>query len=210
MKKVSLRLFITILMVFVIPYVLCAQQVEAPVYRDGDWWKIKVEVSHTKGLMREGRCDEMYSEYVVKIGQGNPKVYGVKADGQEELDCPIITTQLLGKPSEGEESLVKYLEFPLAVGRSWTSRFPEQQTKVSRKFGTRTRWIELEHNTLSWEKVRVPKGELEAFKIQVSGWPGGEVRTYYYAPKAKAIIGLQWISPQTMRRMNLVDFNASE
>lgn len=65
-----------------------SQQVEAPVYKNGDWWKIKVELRYGAGISKSGYCDEAYSEYMVKVDRDQKKVYGVKDDKQEELDLP--------------------------------------------------------------------------------------------------------------------------
>jgi hypothetical protein len=71
-----------------------AQEANAPTYKDGDWWKVRLEVSYSFGLSRSGRCDANFAEYMVKIDQDKPKVYDVKENIQEEIQCPIIVTQL--------------------------------------------------------------------------------------------------------------------
>jgi hypothetical protein len=61
-----------------------------------------------------------------------------------------------------------------------------------------TRWNEVHCNTVAWEKVRTPKKELEAFKIEAS--VGGARRTYFYSPEAKVIVQFRWGEHATEER----------
>jgi hypothetical protein len=49
--------FIGMVHVSVVFYVF-GQEAHAPTYKDGDWWKVQVEVSYSQGMSRSGRCDE--------------------------------------------------------------------------------------------------------------------------------------------------------
>ena len=121
---------------------LHAQEAQAPAYKDGDWWKIKVQVSYQQGVSRSGRCQDS-PEFLVKIEQGQPKVYLSEGDSQKPIDCPTIVTQLLGSGTEGDEGAPdakeavtrEYLKFPLNVGQSWKS----SQTSKGQRIAGRTR-----------------------------------------------------------------------
>jgi len=179
----------------ILPVSSNAQQVETPVYRDGDSWRVKVDVSHS-GISRSGRCEEMYSEYLVKIENGKLKVYVSKT--QETIDCPAITSQLLDK---GEDR--GFLKFPLRVGTSWSFQYQRGSPGTSR-----AAWVTAETKVSAWEKVKTEKGELEAYKIERA--IGSDTETYWYAPAAKAIVLFDRKTARVQRRVTLVDFNVKE
>lgn len=172
---------------------------EEPIYKDGDWWKVKVEVKFHTGVSRSA-CQEIYPEYTVRIVQGKPKVY--RGTSQDEIECPAIRAQLLGFREEGETG-IQYLKFPLSVGAGWTYRFFFSPT------GARSgRWMDPEHKVLAWERVSAPKADFEAFKIEIMGFGGGTT-VYYYSPTAKAIVRYESKSPSFDRTVTLLDLNVS-
>ena len=67
-----------ILTIFLLlPYLSNAQQVEAPVYRDGDWWRVKVDVVRPSDVSVAGLVLERFPEYIVKFESNQPKVFGI-------------------------------------------------------------------------------------------------------------------------------------
>ena len=177
-----------------------AQQGEAPVYKDGDWWKVKVEITHKGGASRSGVCQEMYPEYIVKIEQGKAKVFGVSGDKQEEIECPLVESQLL------DSGLMRrgLLQFPLSVGKAWEFRY-ESRTAAGRFL-----WQERSSKVIAWEKVRLPREEFDAFKIESVIRSNPQFTdTVYYAPKARVVILLRQITSFADRTVTLVDFNVS-
>src|ERR671930_930987 len=110
---------IGILVALVPSYSSYAQQSDAPVYRDGDWWRVKVEVARPAGVSVSGpQALESFPEYVVKIEAGNPKVLGVRENETKEIDSLPIISLVLGKPGW----LGELLKFPMRVGLTWTDR----------------------------------------------------------------------------------------
>jgi len=185
-----------------------SQQVTAPVYKEGDWWKMKVEVRYGTGISKSGSCEEAYSGYMVKVDQEQKKVYGITDEKQEQLDCPDILEQLLG--IETEPNSQKYLAYPLAVGKTWTAQVAEERERKTRNRRANVRWLNLEYKVLAWENVKTPKGAIGAFKIQVSGWPWGQQPpTYYYSPDAKAIVRLREQKERVTRIVTLLDYSVS-
>lgn len=194
MKKVFEAL-IVVLCVLVALEISYGQQAEAPVYKDESSWRVMLEVVQ-KGYSRTGQCDEKYPEYLVKWEQGKPRVYGVRGKNEEEIDCPSIPRDLLNiSPDE-----MGWLNFPLSLGKAWSFRY------LSSFSG---RWQDSENKVTAWEKVRTPKGEFEAFKIERVVNPGLH---YYiwYSPAAKAIIVFQRRATLSDRTVTLVDFNISK
>jgi hypothetical protein len=164
------------------PAVSYAQGVEAPVYRDGDRWRIKQEVSRV-GFDVSGTCTQAYAEYMVRIVGGKPKVFGLARDTEAAIECPLISGLLFGAAD---------LKFPLDVGSSWSDRRSRQVP------GMKLRWIDYQHKVTSREKIKTLKGDFDAFKIVKSFllspppgkgmYPHWQPQTYYYAPSVKAIV----------------------
>jgi len=50
MFRLALGLTGILTLVFLLPYSSNAQQAEAPVYKDGDWWRVKVDVVRPAGV----------------------------------------------------------------------------------------------------------------------------------------------------------------
>ncbi len=198
MYNIAVKL-ISVLLIFLLPYTVYGQQAEAPVYEDGDWWRVKVEFEHLAGFSRSS-CFEDYPEYLVKIEQGKTKVYGLIGTFQEEIDCPRIANEVLGKGPSGQEmgqGPTDRLKFPLSLGDSWSSTMIGET--VDRTYPT-------SHEVLAWEKVRTPIGVFDAFKIRLD-WANTPTATYYYAPKAKAIVRLNREVWALKRTVTLVDSN---
>lgn len=185
------------------------QQAEAPVYKDGDWWRVKVEGKHPTGVTVAGPQLGGFPEYLVKIEAGVVKVFGINEDRRKEMEAPYIISLVLGKPDWRGE----LLRFPMKAGLTWSSQFQVQLP------GLRGRWEEGRYEVQAWEKVKTPKGELDAFKI-VMNVPGRQgpkgilvaarKNTYYYSPRARAIVYLQEESGQALTTSTLVDFNVVE
>jgi len=205
MNKLALHLisaFLTVLL----PYPSLAQQAEAPVYKEGDWWKVKVEFKHSKGIFnRSGECFESYPEFLVKIEQGKPRVYGISDPVQEEIDCPEVAGEVLG-------GNFWPLKFPLRVDQSWQHQYLSFETE---------RWNFIDFKVESLEEVQTPKGRFKAYKItgehDVEVERGGVItqyefigkatQTYYFSPELKAIVLLDFDHPYFRRMVKIVDSN---
>ncbi|HWP59673.1 MAG TPA: hypothetical protein VNL14_17410 [Candidatus Acidoferrales bacterium] len=207
MKKFGVPVFVSILLQGILLLPTQAQQASAPVYKDGDWWKVKVTLSRSE-YQSTTVCQDLYPEYVVKIEQGNPQAYGLHAGTEEKIDCPNVLNQVLGTVVSGVETpepLLQYLKFPLQVGQTWSSTF--QQKNPGRKVGYRN--ININYKVISFEKVRTAKGEFDAFKIEASGWQN-QSRTIHYAPQIKAIVHLNSESESRNRTVALQDFQLAQ
>lgn len=137
------------------PYSSSAQQAEVPVYRDGDWWRIKLDTVRPAGVSISGPQFGGFPEYIVKIEAGGPKVFGIRGEVSKELDAPPIVALVLGKTGWRGE----LIKFPVRVGLSWSDRFQLQPR------GLLSRWEQGQYEVQAWEKIKTPKGEFEAFRI---------------------------------------------
>ena len=210
MKTVALRLFIIVAWMFMSTYVLYGQQAEAPIYKDGDWWRVKLDVARPAGVSVGGPQLGGFSEYLVKVDARNMKVFGIRGTEAKEIEAPDIVSVVLGRPAWRGD----LLKFPMHVGFIWASQFPFQLP------GLPKRWAQAQYEVQSWEKMKAPKGELDAFKIvmTVQGSPAPQkgsitarLATYYYSPLIKGIVYFREESPpkepEAVTTSSLIDFN---
>jgi hypothetical protein len=199
---------IGILILVLIPHSSHAQQGEAPVYKEGDWWRVKVDVARPAGVSVSGPVLERFPEYIVKFESNKPKVFGVQGNDTVEVDLPVVISLVLGRPGW----LGDLLRFPMRIGLTWSDRIKFQP------LGTQLRSEEVQYEVHAFEKIKTPKGEFNAFKLVMTmnapqsarPKPGGrtEVRThtYYYAPDVKAIASFD-TSGSARVASTLIDFS---
>jgi len=181
--------------------------VKAPIYKNGDWWRVKIE---RKGSTPGWRCQFDYSDYLLEIQEGKPKLYGINGTNKEEFDCRRVEDEILGK-------ITRKLKFPLRVGIRWAHLY---NMEIGTGYHGGHRWITIEYEVLGWERVQTPKGVFEAFKLSSRAARPTYIgyleqrETYYYSPKVKAII----LRKSTTLRLEqhardttntVVDFNVS-
>ena len=219
MKKV-MKILIAALCLFIPLQDLYGQQANAPSFKDGEWWKVKVAFTRREGESVSD-CQDRYAQYLIKFDQGKFKVHGGDGNNFQEIACPPVIVRTLGFVPEaqkeelasqlGRDLQFEYAKFPLSVGKSWSQRLQQTQTGTP-GLKNKVRYVDIEYKVLSWEKIQTAKGEFEAFKIQVQGWPSGHVRTAYYSPKAKVIVNLEAKTPSTDTGFSatLLDLNVSE
>ena len=197
-----------IIMILAHPYSSGAQQTDAPVYRDGDWWRIKIATARPTGTSIGGPQFGGFPEYIVRFESGNPKVFGIRGEFSKELDAPQIVAVVLGK-SGWRGELVK---FPLGVGLTWSDRFQFHPR------GLPMRWEQGRYEVQTWEKIKTAKGEFDGFKITmtttVPTGPKGKgtsnrVTTYYHVPEVKALVSFEERGSETNVVSTLVDFNVT-
>lgn len=146
---------IRILILLLVPYSSHAQQAEAPVYKDGDWWRVKVDVVRPPGVSVAGEFLELFPEYIVRFESNQPKVFGVQGNESKEVNSEAAAALVLGRPT----SLGEMLRFPLRVGLTWSDRVKFQPP------GMQMRLEDAKYEVQAWEKIKTPKGEFDAFKI---------------------------------------------
>lgn len=97
---------IGILTLLQVPCSSHAQRAEAPVYKDGDWWRVKVDISRPAGVSVSGPVLERFPEYIVQFESSKPKVFGVKGNESKQTDSPIVLALVLGRSAWRGELLV--------------------------------------------------------------------------------------------------------
>ncbi len=193
---------------FLVPLTSLAQQADTPVYKEGDWWRVKVEVARPEGVSVAGAQLGGFPEYRVRIESGKELVFGLRGDISRELEAPAMVSLVLGKKGW----LGELLRFPLRVGSNWTERFQFQPP------ATQVTWQNGRYEVQSWEKIMTPNGEVDAFKIvmdmNIPTGPKGkgtrvQTSTYYYSPAVKAIISFRQDGNQAAVTSSLVEANVS-
>ena len=169
--------------------------VPAPRWEKGDWWQIKVEVAHS-GISRSGLCEELYSDYLVKVGEsGSPEVYG--GEKKEIVDCSAVISQLL---DQGDKR--GFLKFPLRVGQSWSFQYLRTSP------GGKSRWVTAEHKVSGQEQVMIGGEKIETLKIERS-IEGENTETYWYSPRAKANVLFRRSTARVNRTATVTGFGKS-
>jgi hypothetical protein len=207
MFKFAAGLLGILTLLLLLSYSSHAQQAEAPVYKDGDWWRVKVDVVRPPGVSVAGPQLGRLPEYIVKFESGKPKVIGIEGNLSKETDSPGIIGLVLGLTGWRGD----LLRFPMRVGLNWSDRFQYQPR------GLPPTWEEGRYQVEAWEKIRTLKGEFDAFKLimtmSVRKGPKPqapiEVRTntYYYAPDVKAIVSFHEAGGGASLTSTLIDFN---
>ena len=198
-----------IMVILSAPYSSSAQQADAPVYRDGDWWRIKIDTARPTGVSISGPQFGGFPEYIVRFESGNPKVFGIRGELSKELDAPPIASVVLGRTGWRGELLI----FPVRVGLTWSDQFQFQPR------GLPVRWEQGRYEVQGWEKIKTLRGEFDAFKITMtmtvptgpkSRGTSSRITTYHYVPEVKAIVSFQEEGSETNVVSTLVEFNVGK
>ena len=142
---------IGILILVLIPHSSHAQQAEAPVYKDGDWWRVKVDVVRPAGVSVSGPVLERFPEYIVKFESNKPKVFGVQGNETVEADLPVVIPLVLGRPGW----LGDMLRFPMRIGLTWSDRIKFQPP------GAQLRSEEVQYEVQAFEKNQDSKRRVQ-------------------------------------------------
>jgi len=158
-----------------------AQTADRPDIRVGDEWKFAVY--YTVRSATPSRTWLITSVTAAVI------------EGTENGEPLRLTAELnvIESPRD-KSSNFKLLDFPLEVGKRW-HYVNDWVFKMNASKGRST----VDASVVAYEKVSVPAGEFDAFKLtsseRLSGTSpagsqyGGEItRTYWYAPRARAIV----------------------
>ena len=172
------RLFLmTVLALAMIAVPALAQKADRPNVHVGDWWQFAIYSGPTP-----------VNPHLVWV------VTSITADGIKgtESDKPLSLTLDLNNIDSPRRSSsdLRLLSFPLEVGKQWT--FTDNY--VLKDSGESGR-SEIDVMVVGYEKVLVPAGEFDAFKLEAKGSYNGSAGNgrinlwwYWYAPAARAIV----------------------
>lgn len=170
-----------------------AQTVERPVVQVGDQWKFETRDGWTK--LSTGLTEKVISavsENRIEVSEnGSPAIY------TSELN-PVDTPQNRFDPP------AKVLQFPFLIGSEWSY----EGTTLIKAQGVTGR-SQYSVKVVGQEKVTVPSGTYDAYKLVMTGFfttrsSTNFTRNYWYAPSARAIVktehisqNAQWVSELT-------------
>jgi hypothetical protein len=154
---------------------------ERPNVKIGDRWVFVMRVTSGAKLLERA--------WVVT------SVSPTRIEGTENGKPLALTPDLsiIDSPRE-KHSDEKLLSFPLEVGKQWS--YVDDIVFNDQFLGTLQNRTKMSVAVLDYEKVRVPAGEFDAFKLEANGnWvspqspgPGAVDVTYWYAPAVRAIV----------------------
>ena len=160
---------------------LHAQPADAPDLRVGDRWQFVEYYSVPSSVPNR--------TWLVTA------VHGETIDATENGEPLRLTRELnvLESPRSAYSN-AKALSFPLDVGKRWRYR-TDWLFKAKRSNG----WSDVDVAVVSRERVRVPAGEFDAYRIEASAslngtspvgsiYAGRATMTYWYAPDVRAIV----------------------
>jgi len=154
-----------------------AQTADRPDVKVGDRWKY--------AMVEDGKA----SDHVWIVNTVIPD----RIEGTDSGKPLVLTPDLnVMESAAGKHSNQKFLSFPLAVGNKWTYA----DDFMYDLHGGERAHMRAPVRVVGYEKVRVPAGEFDAFKLKISGSydiegevaPGVASYTYWYAPAAHAIV----------------------
>ena len=160
-----------------------APRAEAPTVKVGDRWKV-VQNDRRTGL-KEAEFDRRVTSVTASL------IEGTENDGKFVLTTELnllesSTVTLSGDP--------KQLNFPLEIGKKWDYKFA-----FANKLNAGKGRQQVEAQVVAYEKVKVPAGEFDAFKIEYKGFwnndtnrSSGRVKTTsWYAPAARGAVKIE-------------------
>lgn len=158
-----------------------------PDVKTGDRWKIERRDPYTKAL-------ESTREVVVTtVSQSR---VDVSINGEPGVLSSDLT--ILDSPTLSYDKGYEWLRFPLEPGKKWEFKTNWLNKPLNARGNS-----SLDVEVLSQERITVGAGSFDAIKLRATGYMNGSagwVRratvTYWYAPKAKHIIRLEWVDPK--------------
>lgn len=154
------------------------ERAEAPVYQDGDWWEFKVthrsyQTTHTAWL----------GQGIYKLARDAGKFKMFDSD-RSEVTGYIPSTGTLATMTGSSKRL---LDFPVFVGKKWDATYRAGLVGA----GSSTYPLSMQVTVVGTEKVTVPAGTFQSFKIEredVGGPLWHWKWVYYYSPETKSIV----------------------
>ncbi|MBT9597648.1 MAG: hypothetical protein IV094_16825 [Vitreoscilla sp.] len=187
MKVTALSL---LLLCAVLPVPVAAQTADRPEIRVGDRWHFAMHWGD-----RSTKVDLLWE--VTSVGAERIEV--AETTPANPTPRPVLMTRELNvlESQRRKDSDLRQLSFPLAVGKSWTFE-NDYKLKDSGVSGHAS----YEVKVVGYEKVKVPAGEFDAFKVDAVGrWSAAvagqstATRVWWYAPAARAIVRDEWRNP---------------
>lgn len=171
---------------------------QVPVFKVGDSWL------WVRSDRRTGLKEAETSRTITKVsperieGTDNGNAITMTADQLALMETADFVRQ--GSPH--------FVQFPLELGKKWSFKY----VQASKAGPQRTRW-QYDAEVVGQERVKVPAGEFDAFKVVCKGYWNNEVGsgngaaevTLWFAPAARATVKSQFQGGQSYNVSELVE-----
>lgn len=160
-----------------------AQKADRPTVKVGDQWQFRTYTGVTPLDSHNWVVESVVPTGIKATEDGQPLEL---SSDLNNIDSP-----------RGKNSDLRLLNFPLEVGKQWSY----VNDYVMKDLGRETGRSNVDVAVVGYEKVRIPAGEFDAFKLEARGsysgsaGAGKETRTYWYAPAARAIVKEEFQRP---------------
>jgi hypothetical protein len=161
------------------------QQAEAPVYKGGTW-----TYRSDNKLFSSSRSNLLNGDFEITFQDGKRVISQLDTGGQKvDVGTPGALGLML--PSKGIiEAETKYFDFPLVVGKKWTSKFYSKPA---------SRWLTADNTVTGIETVTTPAGTFPAFRIEryssvsvgtvyVGTFNTDSTWIYFYSPQTRSLL----------------------
>jgi hypothetical protein len=152
---------------------------ERPAFAVGDRWVFTGPSGRSEMTYQGRRGDTLVFQVVFQPTSGTP----VRGETLYSAELSHVKeARVENRPDDGE------LRFPLAVGRSWRHQFV--RTVSQGGASSKEEHVSVEAKVAAYERIRVPAGELDAFRIEsiVTSPSLSQKATYWYAPAVRTVI----------------------
>jgi hypothetical protein len=171
MSKHIFRLALVLFLVFIPNAALAQEQIQAPVFKEGDFWQYKITdkagngMTVARGIIPEG----VYVFRASTASNGRFQVSQITGNEEVILERPGMLYFLMGRRSRtanaSQSSNSQELNFPLFVGKKWEYAYDLDLTR-----GTRHRMVAIQ--IVGREQIETPAGKFDAFKLEKTiFWP---------------------------------------
>lgn len=186
MKK-SRLLIAAFLAIFLDSSVFASEQdhVQTPYPRDGEFWRFKA--SQTNWFGSQSTTD-LGGVYEISYKNNHLRVSELSGDEKKEIRHAGLfeLRRMLGFGQDSRQ----YLQFPLFVGKSWSTRYSYRVPEKAYPL-----WRSAHYEVIGIEEVTTPAGAFQTFKIkgEFLRQPKAlnEIRgslIYYYSPQVRSIV----------------------
>ncbi|OOG50695.1 hypothetical protein B0E49_18400 [Polaromonas sp. C04] len=174
------------------------KRAEVPTIKVGDRWK------YEQADRRTGVKDSKFDWRITAVTAS--QIEGTENEGTLLMTPDLSIMESSTSVVSGE---VKTLSFPLEVGKKWAYK----ASFANKVTGSKGRW-ELKATVVAFEKVKVPAGEFDAFKVEYKGFwnsdtthsNGRLVLANWYAPATRSLVKTEYDDGYNNWVRQLVEF----
>ena len=169
-----------------------------PTMQIGDRWK------YEQNDKRTGIKEAEFIRNITSVGPS--EIEGIENDAKLLLTPELNIIESSTATITGE---AKFLSFPLEVGKKWDSKY----SFVAKPSGMKVRW-QFEASVTSIDKITVPAGEFEAFRIDYKGYWNNDTNgrngrlkmTSWYSQTTRSIIKSEYEDGYNSNYRQLVEY----